>query len=134
MFDSELENLVGILVVVTATVIYLYMTIRIAGEYERFAVTTLGRFSGLKGPGLLFRWLGGESTWTRIAIGDSGELMGPDVGRFDGLDLPVRYDGSLRLGTAVKITGFTETEIKVEADPSKSRAIKCDKCGQEIRI
>ncbi len=127
-------QIVGVSILALVMVVAIFVSIRIAGEYERFAVFVLGRFAGIKGPGLLLRWPGSGAVWTRISVGDSGELLGPDIGRFSDVDLPVAYEGNLRLGTSVRITGFTSDEIKVEADPTKSRRIKCEECGHEMTV
>ena len=47
-------NLIAFLVIAAVAVGILLSTIRILREYERGVVFTLGRFSGVKGPGLIF--------------------------------------------------------------------------------
>lgn len=111
-----------------------FACIRIAGEYQRFAVFALGRFVGLRGPGLIYRWPGGGGRWIRISVGDFGELVGPHVGRFSGVDMPASYEGNIRLGASVRISGFTSDEVLVEADPTRVRKVTCERCGHEMAI
>ncbi len=111
-----------------------FACIRIASEYQRFAVFVLGRFAGLRGPGLIFRLPCGGSRWIRISVGDFGELVGPHVGRFSGVDMPASYEGNIRPGGSVRIAGFTSDEVLVEADPTHVRKITCERCGHEMAI
>jgi regulator of protease activity HflC (stomatin/prohibitin superfamily) len=52
MFDM-LTNAVFYVVIAAIVVIFLYSGIRILREYERAVMFTLGRFSGVRGPGLI---------------------------------------------------------------------------------
>jgi regulator of protease activity HflC (stomatin/prohibitin superfamily) len=52
MFDM-LTNTVFYVVIAAIVVIFLYSGIRILREYERAVMFTLGRFSGVRGPGLI---------------------------------------------------------------------------------
>ncbi len=47
-------NYVVVLIVLVA--VLLFATVRVLNEYERGVVFTLGRFTGVKGPGLIFIW------------------------------------------------------------------------------
>ena len=60
--------------------ILVVLSIKIASESQRFIVYRLGRFFGLKGPGLLFI-IPGVDKCTKISIGDRGELLAQDLGR-----------------------------------------------------
>jgi regulator of protease activity HflC (stomatin/prohibitin superfamily) len=52
MFDM-LTNTVFYVVIIAIVVIFLYSGIRVMREYERAVMFTLGRFSGVRGPGLI---------------------------------------------------------------------------------
>jgi hypothetical protein len=80
--------------------------IKIVQEQERFAVIKLGKFYELKGPDLLFKLLGGNSEWIRLRLGDRGELVSPEFGRFKDKDIPVTIDSGTQIGTVMKIIGF----------------------------
>lgn len=123
-----------ILLLVLVVAMVSAFAIRFAGEYQRFAVFVLGRFAGLKGPGLILRWPGGMTTWIRLSVGDAGELISPDVGRFSGVELPVVCDARLQSGSPVRISGFSSDEVEVQAAAETTRIVKCEQCGHEMIV
>ena len=118
-----------VLIVIAA--IMLAACIRIVPETERIIVYNLGRFAGLKGPGLLLKILGLEQ-WQRVKLGDSGEMTGPDRVRIANVDVPAIADSRLRLGAKVTITGFEKAAVRVDLDPELSRHVICPKCLHEF--
>lgn len=112
--------LVGILLV--------SMGIKIASEHERFAVFRLGRYLGIRGPGLLYR-LANVERWVRLAIGDRGELIESSMAKINDAAVPVRVDGRASVGQAIRVTAFQAQEILVAPVEDVGRPVTCEKCG-----
>jgi hypothetical protein len=113
--------------------ILVVLSIKIASESQRFILYRLGRFIGLKGPGLLFI-IPGVDKCTKISVGDRGELLAQDLARIKGADVPVRIDGSPMVGQMVRIQGFTEKDVLVVFDQVQTREFVCEKCGHLNRV
>lgn len=113
-----------LLVLSVTLALLLARTLRIAKEHERFAVTTVGRFDGLRGPGLLFKWMGSEAVWTRLALGQLGTYVGDGMARFEDATVPVSSDQPL--GHAVRIEGFEKNSVTVI--PAQVHVVRCEKC------
>jgi hypothetical protein len=90
-------------------------SIKIARESQRLIVYRLGRFLGLKGPGLIFI-IPVVDKGTKVNVGDRGELLGQDLVRIRNADLPVKVVGRVEVGQAVRIQSFMEKEAVVVAD------------------
>jgi hypothetical protein len=108
-------------------------SIKIARENQRFIVYRLGKFFGLKGPGL-FLIIPGVDKCTKINVGDRGELLAQDLARIKNADVPVRVEGRPEIGKAVRIQSFTERDAIVVADNVQSKEFVCEKCGHINRI
>ena len=108
-------------------------SIKIARENQRFIVYRLGRFFGLKGPGLFFI-LPGVDRCTKINIGDRGELLAQDLARIKNADVPVRVEGRPEIGKVVRIQSFTERDAIVVAENVQTKEFVCEKCGHINRI
>ncbi len=108
-------------------------SIKIARESQRFIVYRLGRFFGLKGPGLLFI-IPGVDKCTKINVGDRGELLAFDLARIKNADVPVRVEGRVEIGKTVLIQSFTERDAVVVGDSAQTREFVCEKCGHINRI
>jgi len=108
-------------------------SIKLARESQRFIIYRLGRFFGLKGPGLIFI-IPGVDKCTKISVGDRGELIAQDLGRINKADVPVRVGGSAAIGQSVRIQSFTENEAIVVIDPVQAREFVCQKCGHLNRM
>jgi len=113
---------------------FLIAKFKVAKDQERFAVITLGKYIGLKGPGILYKWSGKEVQWIRIACGDRGELISPNIVRINRADVPCMLDGNISLGYFVRVSGFDVDKLRVFLDPSQARIIVCEKCGHENKI
>ena len=109
------------------------LSIKIASESQRFIVYRLGRFFGLKGPGLLFI-IPGVDKCTKISIGDRGELLAQDLGRIKGADIPVKVEGSAIVGQMIRILSFTEKDAVVSVDSVQMREVICERCGHVNRV
>lgn len=89
---------------------------------------------GLKGPGLVLKSPGSESKWTKIVVGDRGELVAPEVGSFKKIQIPVRGDGQIKVGSIIRIIGFETNLVQIMADPDQRRTVICEKCGHEMSV
>jgi hypothetical protein len=108
-------------------------SIKIARENQRFIVYRLGRFFGLKGPGLFFI-LPGVDKCTKINVGDRGELLAQDLARIKNADVPVRVEGRAEIGRMVRIQSFTERDAVVVAENVQTKEFVCEKCGHINRV
>ena len=108
-------------------------SIKIARESQRFIVYRLGRFFGLKGPGLFFI-LPGVDKCTKINVGDRGELLAQDLARIKNADIPVRVEGRADIGKMVRIQAFTERDVVVVGENVQTKEFVCEKCGHINRI
>jgi regulator of protease activity HflC (stomatin/prohibitin superfamily) len=108
-------------------------SIKIARESQRFVVYRLGRFFGLKGPGLVFI-IPGIDKCTKINVGDRGELLAFDLARIKNADVPVRVEGRVEIGKTVRIQSFTERDAVVVGDSVQTKEFVCEKCGHINRV
>ena len=108
-------------------------TIKIVSESQRLIVYRLGRFFGLKGPGLIFV-IPAVDKCTKIGIGDQGELIAQDLARVKKADVPVRVDGSAMIGQSVRIQSFTNKDAVVVLDTVQTRELVFQKCGHINRV
>jgi hypothetical protein len=88
-------------------VLMVQKSVHIAGETERFAVITLGRFNGYRGPGLILI-LPFVTQAFRLKIGDTGTLISPEFASFAKVEIPVTGLSSINVGTTIEITGFDD--------------------------
>ncbi len=107
--------------------------LKIARESQRFVVYRLGRFFGLKGPGVFFI-IPGVDKCTKINVGDRGELLSGELARIKSADVPVRVEGSVEIGKTVRIQSFTERDAIVVGDYVAVKEFVCEKCGHINRI
>lgn len=82
-------------------------SVHIAGDSERFAVFTLGRFAGYRGPGLILIWPFVTQA-RRLKIGDTGTLISPEFAAFDGVNVPATRVGSSKVGSTIRIAAFDD--------------------------
>lgn len=80
--------------------------IHILRDDERLALFRHGRYRGLKGPGIVLR-LPFSGTFSRLRVGDTGDLVTIDLARFGNLNVPVTGDNMT--SSPVRITGFEHT-------------------------
>ena len=126
----SLPMLIFVVVVVN---IFLISSLRVVSEYQRLAIFRLGRYFGLKGPGLLLL-VPHVDRGFKIAVGDQGVLLGDGVGKFKTVELPVQYHEKIAAGSRIKISGFVDEKIQVAFDANQARTVRCEKCGHEMMV
>jgi hypothetical protein len=123
----------GSIFLVILLIIWVASATKVVSESQRLIVYRLGRFFGLKGPGLIFV-IPGVDKCTKIGIGDQGELIAQDWARVKKADVPVRVDGSATIGQSVRIQSFTDKDAVVVLDTAQTREFVCQKCGHINRV
>ena len=88
-------------------VFMLQKSLHVAAETERFAVITLGRFTGYRGPGTIMIWPFVTQAF-RLRIGDTGTLISPEFASFGKVEVPVTGLSSISVGSTIEITGFDD--------------------------
>jgi len=116
------------LIVLGLVAIYFIMAVRIANENERFAVFTIGRFIGLKGPGLMLKLPGGATDFVRVALGAEGEVQSNELVLIGGRAIRYTSKDPVRSGARVRVSGFDAGGVKVEP---LQRIVVCEKCGHK---
>ena len=117
----------GALILLAVAAIFVALSIRIAGENERFAVFMVGSFAGFKGPGLVLK-VPGTSDLVRIALGAEGEVQSNELVSIGTRSIPYVSAGSVRSGAKVRVSGFETARVKVE--PVQTFLV-CEKCGHK---
>src|SRR5262245_17570907 len=102
------------ILVLGVVAVYVFMAVKIANENERFAVFALGRFVGLKGPGLVLRIPGGGYDFHRVALGAEGEIQSNELVSIGNRAVPFTSSDSVRFGEKVRVCGFDSAGVKVE--------------------
>jgi len=125
-----MTDLFVVLALFIFVIVVLARAVKIAGESERFAVFSLGRFQAFKGPGLILIAPDIQKVH-RLKVGDIGVLAGSEFARFGTVDIPAGDVGSLRAGQAVRIDGFDGVEPRLVAS-SVSAKTMCPSCGHEF--
>jgi hypothetical protein len=133
-----MSNIFGFIVVIFIISYILSSRIKIASEHQRFAVYALGKYMGLKGPGLLFKWSGGETKWLRLSIGDRLELIAPKIAKINEFSIPVDSDEKVTIGSVIRVVGFKgsaeNSVVQTMLDSDQRRKVKCENCGHEMLI
>lgn len=102
-----------ILYILAAILIILTLGIKIANEHERFVVIAMGRFLGIKGPGLLLKMPGSQPTWIRIALNDKGQYLGDGLVKVNGAVFPANNTEGMTPGNSIVISSFSSGNISV---------------------
>jgi regulator of protease activity HflC (stomatin/prohibitin superfamily) len=121
------------LFLVILLIIWAASATKVVSESQRLVVYRLGRFFGLKGPGLIYV-IPGVDKCTKIGIGDQGRLISHGLATVKQVDVPVRVDGSAMAGQFVRIQSFTDKDAVVVLDTVQTREFVCQKCGYINRI
>jgi len=108
----------------------LVQSVKIAGEGERFAIFTLGKFHSFAGPGLIMIVPFTQQAM-KLKVGDLGLLISREFATFNSVNIPATNTESIIMGQAVRIDGFDDTEPRLVA--SSVRPMNhCPKCGHEF--
>jgi hypothetical protein len=100
--------------------IILVTGLKVASEGERFLIYRLGRYLGLKGPGLCFAVVAMDKC-VKICKEDRGELLSSGWARINGVEVPVQVGSSAEIGQRVRVTGFTKDYVIVVGDSNSKR-------------
>ena len=120
------------IVLAVLIIMFLAASLKVASEYQRLALFRLGRYLGLRGPGLILIIPGTDKCFT-IAIGDQGQLINDGIGKFKDVEVPVEYNEKIYTGSRIKVNGFLNQKIQVGLDSDQRRVVKCEKCGHEMK-
>lgn len=92
--------------------------VRIAREDQRYALLRLGKFTGLKGPGIVLVYAPIDRA-VPLSVGDEGERISAEAGVFQGVHVPIWPDDPIPIGGRMRIVGFPEgSAVRVaEAHP-----------------
>ena len=111
------------LTLIILIIMILASNLRIASEYQRFAFFRIGRYFGLKGPGLIFM-IPFIDRCFRISIGDQGQLINDSIGKFKEIELPVEYSERIYIGSKIKVYGFLNNKVQVGLESDQKREVK----------
>jgi regulator of protease activity HflC (stomatin/prohibitin superfamily) len=125
MFDSPIIAIILIVLLM----IFLFTRLKIAQENERFAVHVLGQYKGMKGPGLLIKWTGSETKWSKVKADDRGKAVTHDMVRILDVDIPYQSVEKVKIGDYLRISGFDGEKVIVVMDPDQRGSFVCKKCG-----
>ena len=100
--------------------IILLTGIKLASDSERFLIYRLGRYLGLKGPGICFAIVGMDRC-VKICKEDRGQLLSSGWARINGVEARVQIEGSVEIGQSVRVTGFGKDYAIVVADTNSKR-------------
>jgi regulator of protease activity HflC (stomatin/prohibitin superfamily) len=89
--------------------------LQILRDDERLAVTRLGRYQGLRGPGLVWYFPIMDKV-VRLRVGDIGDLITSELARFGEVTIPVAVDRIT--GSRAQIAGFDDSH-----SPSRARVV-----------
>lgn len=93
--------------------LFLAFSMRVVAEQQRIALFRLGRYTGLKGPGLV-TVVPYMDRGCKITIGDQGELMAGATGKFRDFQVPVEFLNSIKTGSSIRVVGFTKDRLQVQ--------------------
>ena len=123
---GELSRFLPLLVILGG--MFFFSSIKIVKARCRLAIFRLGRFVGLKGPGVIFR-LPAIDECIKISVGDQGVLVAEDEVRMKEKGIPSEIEGSASVGHLVYVKNYRENRIVVDAHFDQTRFFKCEKCG-----
>ncbi len=72
--------------------------------------------------------------WVRLTVGDRGELISDDLGKFRDIEIPIQREVEISIGSRIRIKGFSEKLVIVIKDPDKRWSVTCEKCGHKMEI
>jgi hypothetical protein len=91
------------------------ITVRMVPDHHRFAEFVSGKYTGLKGPGILVRmpWLAAK--WLRLRIGDRVEVISTNLAKVGNFHFPVTAESG-DAGTVMRIKAFQGDSIVIGAE------------------
>ena len=104
--------MVDFYLLIVVVVAFTLMSIRVLPEDRRFVFYRLGRYRGVKGPGLVFT-IPGVDKVIKIAKGDPGVMRSSNSAFFHDSELPVASIDASSTGQKVKVHGFRNLQILV---------------------
>lgn len=113
-------------------IMFLAAGLKIASEHQRLALFRLGRYLGLKGPGLVVIIPGIDKCF-KISISNQGQLISDGIGKFKEAEVPVEYTEKIYVGSLIKVNGFLNNKVQVVSASDQRHVVKCEKCGHEMR-
>lgn len=122
-----------IFIFLVLVVMFLVASLKVVSEYQRIVVFRLGRYFGIKGPGLVVIIPIIDKCF-KIAVGDVGQLISDNTGKFKEAEVPVEYNTKICVGSQIKVSGFSNNKIQVTLDDDQRQRIRCEKCGHEMRL
>ena len=99
-------------VFVILVMVFLAFSMRVVGEEQRIALFRLGRYIGLKGPGLVMV-VPYMDRGCKITVDDQGELIAGGTGKFGEFEVPVVYNSSIATGSTIRVVGFAQDRLQV---------------------
>ncbi len=99
-------------VFVVMVMVFIAFSMRVVAEPQRIAVFRLGRYAGLKGPGMVMVIPYMDHGY-KVAIGDRGELMEGGMGKFREFQVPVDVSQHMSVGASIRVVGFTQDRVQV---------------------
>lgn len=98
---------------IVLVMLFLAFSMRVVSEQQRIALFRRGRYTGLKGPGLVIvvPYMDHDC---KITIGDQGVLMANGMGKFGESQVPVMFNNSIPIGASIRVVGFTKERLQVE--------------------
>ena len=91
------------------------LAVRVVPEHHRFAVFVGGRFTGLRGPGILVRMPVPAVKWLRLRIGDRVDVVSRNLAKVGNFHFPVTVQSG-DAGKVMRIKAFQEGGIVIGAD------------------
>lgn len=98
---------------IVLVMVFLAFSVRIVFEQQRIALVRLGRYMGLKGPGVILV-VPYMDRARKITIGDPGVLMTDGTGMFQEFQIPVVFTDRISTGASIKVVGFAKERLQVE--------------------
>ena len=127
-------NTILIIALIFIVLIFIVSRVKLAQDQERFCIFILGKYKGLKGPGIFYKFSGGEVKWIRLRLGDKGKLLSKDIARFKNNDIPIISHTNIEISSTIQIIGFEDDKVIIEKSHDQGKTIICEKCGHEMHI
>jgi hypothetical protein len=104
---------IGETVFVVLVMLFLAFSMRVVPEQQRIALFRLGRYMGLKGPGLVMV-VPYMDRGNKINIGDQCILTADGMGKFPEFLVPVVFTSNIPAGSSIRVVGFAKDRLQVQ--------------------